>query len=67
MFHPADRVMRQLGLKQMIPQEPLPSSSTKSNLEERVRTYLLGWSSRFITHGVENMSELMTSAADGKL
>ncbi|KAJ6796393.1 Uncharacterized protein M6B38_218230 [Iris pallida] len=43
MFHPADRVMRQFGLKQRIPLDPLSSSIFKANIEDRAAHFLVGW------------------------
>lgn len=66
MFHPADRVMRQLGLKQIIPDEPSPSSHTRANTSVRLRDAIHGWTSRFETHSVEHMSEMLTCIDDSK-
>ncbi|KAJ6828589.1 hypothetical protein M6B38_362605 [Iris pallida] len=48
----------------MIPLDPLSSSISKANIEDRAAHFLVGWYSRFSTHGIEHISEMMTSVAD---
>lgn len=67
MFHPADRVMRQFRLRQLIPLDPLPADHSSGTIASRIRSHLPRWENRFATHGVAHLSEPCTTAVDGRL
>ncbi|KAJ6805787.1 serine/threonine-protein phosphatase 7 long form-like protein [Iris pallida] len=66
MYHPADRVLRQFGMVQIIPNDPLPSSYAVAQAQARVNSLLPSWESRLEYYSVGNLSRQVQTPNDCK-
>ncbi|KAJ6796902.1 serine/threonine-protein phosphatase 7 long form-like protein [Iris pallida] len=64
MYHPADRVLRQFGLVQTIPNAPEYISHNKSGRLARIQRYLHEWNTRSDRYNILNMSRPVQSHED---
>ncbi|KAJ6812681.1 uncharacterized protein M6B38_148280 [Iris pallida] len=64
MYHPGDRVLRQFGRRQIIPDDPPTISYAPSNARSRIITTIVKWNRRFEHYSVRDISPLIQSPND---